>query len=1650
MGTSVGESDWVDVADDGNWVDVPESKTPSVWDAARGIVETGAFGLADAGTTIARSLNRFGEWGNRQLDAAFPQTMAAIDSVKPDLGAYALPSDQEYADFSNQIRQAYGDINQESSPESGVGKYAYRALSGLARLAPKLSLSIPGFAAASGLEGGLGRYYGETDQGVAPEVAGPYAAAGGTLDAVTGLAIPAAMKYFPGWTPGALAGETAVLGGSGAAQTGLEALLRKYMLGDQNATNDVGQHMLDSVYEAPFMTAGIRAGGAVASRFSRERPSQMQQFREQIAKDVPPPPEFIPRPEAMSGAYASSAPETARPVDLNQRASSQAYAAQDVSPDKVALDAILAKWNSEVAAREQRLSDQSRVDASRLEQMQSLPEPLIIGGIAEATPSKIIVPESPGSGPRTEAVTQALAAELKGGTEIYNTKRGWMPKAPEETVVDPMATQAKAMLESKVKPELPPLPKKINLDKEMSENSFASPAEIATKFETKVAQPETVAPPAETIAPQVETKPTLPEMPIAREPTSIVGDIPTVEAPIERLSLSKDVPNFKSGAKDNGVVEPLKGKFDRRGVAPIAVWERNNGNLEVITGRHRFDLAKRSGEKSIPAQVFKESEGFTKEDALILDAELNIRDEQGSVTDYAQYFRARQPSAQEAEARGLLSRSKGKAGFSIGTKASDELYALHQSRKLSDSQAEAIANAAPGNPDLQRAGIDAALKNNAPAQELANIIDDLRGVQVSGEQQGDLFGANNSYINAAVAKSRLARTHQRELAKQIKSAEGAAENPKEAAKFDVNVKDQAAALQKLADLKRERDRWAEWGKHDDLREQLKTELASKPRQQNLEGGFFRPGDAIEAIKDTIANFIPEGRKKLEKEFPGAKREEVPSIEKFFEGRTFGADIPLVSQSRAAYRRSFIYPKTLSEKSPEFKPIFNTAMKLEAQRDSIAFALSEKMKDYTLLRDKARVNDYLAATRIEAQEGRNIVETPETLAAKGLSPEEVKAVLAWRDTANASLDVVRDTLIKDGKDATEAQDVVDSLKTQMFVPFGRFGDKFVYSAEANGGKGHFSLHDNESGIRQALSDLSKQGVKDARFGQFKKPPREAYEDIPLSLASHIGEIPAESSNGALPPQGFRAHLTPAKLTPGFEKNLDRSISEYIMGLSNWAAKKQAKPEFATALAGIDSTRNGNLFAYSKRYIDYMTKNTPEMQKLRNAMSLYYLGGGVKSAAVNLTQSITTTFHLIAKEVGYTRAPAVYADAMKKSLWYFMNPKGFAKANPELNEVLRNAYSHGKISAENWRQLTGRIHNSSVKKSPLDYSMIMFDAAEQLNRTHAIISGAEMAKAKGANIEEQVQRGEGLSNDSQFILGKANRPQVARGAKAPFFLFKQFQGNWLRLLRNNLNRKDWPYAAGMMGTMLALGGVVAVPGGAALIKLFETAGADPKRKMREMGAGTGTLYGAPAKYLGMDFSGSLQVGELPDFSKGVFPGLFNFGLGVPAALAQKFGKSIWLAKDMDNPKRALETALPPGFGGTYMTGERWAQEGVRSPYGDAILAKEDLTPGEIWRKKYLGIQPTKVTEAYEKQNSLKILGDAAKNNDNINFKLAQAIVNRDEKRKAELIAEAKDKKIRIDLDTVKAKIKQMKAPPLISQVKKLPKKARREGMETVRGY
>jgi site-specific DNA-cytosine methylase len=327
----------------------------------------------------------------------------------------------------------------------------------------------------------------------------------------------------------------------------------------------------------------------------------------------------------------------------------------------------------------------------------------------------------------------------------------------------------------------------------------------------------TTTPPSEAATTE-ETQPA----PAAVVANSATEGIPIVYPLVSALRLSDDVPQFKEDADQKGVVNKLTGKFDWRDFGAIQVWQRLNGNLEVISGRHRLDLAQRSGIERVPAQIYRESDGFTAQDAAILDAELNIRDEKGTVKDYVQYFKGSGITQEEAQSRGLLDNVKGTRAFAIANFGSPELVAAHGARQLSDEAAAQIALAAPQDSRLQAVGLK--VRQDGKSDEAA--VNAVRAVKAIAREQNtttDMFGFDDSLIKEAVEMAKIAERKQKELANRIAVLSKVSKNPKIAEQEGIDIKDPKAVAKRVQELKELRAAWNNWETNPDLIDEIRQE-----------------------------------------------------------------------------------------------------------------------------------------------------------------------------------------------------------------------------------------------------------------------------------------------------------------------------------------------------------------------------------------------------------------------------------------------------------------------------------------------------------------------------------------------------------------------------------------------------------------------------------------------------------------------------------------------------------------------------------------------------------------------------------------------------------------------------------------------------------
>lgn len=287
----------------------------------------------------------------------------------------------------------------------------------------------------------------------------------------------------------------------------------------------------------------------------------------------------------------------------------------------------------------------------------------------------------------------------------------------------------------------------------------------------------------------------------------------------DRLTLCPDVPQFKQGADEKtGVVNRIVGAWQRN-AAPISVWRRTDGSLQVISGRHRLDACT---DADINCTVYEEGDRFNLDWARRHDVENNIRDGQASAFEIARYVRDSSLSMAEAVERGIARKGASLKGVELGLYASQELLDALGNGLVSPDDAYRVALAFRNDAEVQRSGL-AVLLDGGSWQEAYNTMAAKANLEAIARQNAangmdmgmDLFGnTDNEELYKRIGK--YAAEKYRELGKELTAINGASRNPKVARKYGVNVNDAAAVQQVVKRLQEERSRWKNFAVHPDL------------------------------------------------------------------------------------------------------------------------------------------------------------------------------------------------------------------------------------------------------------------------------------------------------------------------------------------------------------------------------------------------------------------------------------------------------------------------------------------------------------------------------------------------------------------------------------------------------------------------------------------------------------------------------------------------------------------------------------------------------------------------------------------------------------------------------------------------------------------
>lgn len=278
--------------------------------------------------------------------------------------------------------------------------------------------------------------------------------------------------------------------------------------------------------------------------------------------------------------------------------------------------------------------------------------------------------------------------------------------------------------------------------------------------------------------------------------------------PVRDLNLDPQRFQFKSKAdKVTGVDESNKigGTWDPKSAGNLYIWEDKNGKKFIVNGHHRFDLARKNNVENVNAIIDREADGVTAEQARRNGVLINIRDEQGDVRDYAEFVRRENMDENTAEKEGILSRAKGRQGYTIGRYAGNTLYSAYRNRDISDQAAALIADIARGDEAIEAVGIR---EKNLKPEELRQLLKALNEMERPKTTQGDLFGFDDSALEVEKTLSKLAAKHIREIRETVNAARDAIKNPEAARKLGVKVGKDAERL--LNNALKEQAEWDKW------------------------------------------------------------------------------------------------------------------------------------------------------------------------------------------------------------------------------------------------------------------------------------------------------------------------------------------------------------------------------------------------------------------------------------------------------------------------------------------------------------------------------------------------------------------------------------------------------------------------------------------------------------------------------------------------------------------------------------------------------------------------------------------------------------------------------------------------------------------------
>lgn len=657
-------------------------------------------------------------------------------------------------------------------------------------------------------------------------------------------------------------------------------------------------------------------------------------------------------------------------------------------------------------------------------------------------------------------------------------------------------------------------------------------------------------------------------------------------------------------------------------------------------------------------------------------------------------------------------------------------------------------------------------------------------------------------------------------------------------------------------------------------------------------------------------------------------------------------------------------------------------------------------------------------------------TEADMKAVGATDADIQAVLAHKDSMNYALERLREVLKLKGRKINGAEDkkqydadvdeYINSMIDTNYFPASRTGGKWKVDIRDKDGNALFST--NVASRRQA------EKLKAQKLGEFKNVVGvtgktteiaqldvDGLSDLPPNLAEQITQFNPEKYSeiaDGRPIRGWTKHLIEAQAVPGYDTDIRTSTIDYTLGFSRYYGRQQAKAIMDDVISNLPE--GSKIRGFAERYAnDQMVRpEKPVVKAMLKFQNFMKLAAVPASAIVEGTQMMTTTFPKLEGELvkayGYTGAaaqtPRVMARITRDGFSYLADRVGgkfvggaTRKKNPELFAFLDKAEKTGILESEGLRELYNLRQKVQGGVTAADSLMFMRSAAEQTNRTVALLAGREAGMAQGLKGEALYDFAKEFVITTQFDQTVANRPRVmSHGVGRVMTQYRPFQLNYLRFLRDNAGE---PAVVGLsLAAMTGLGGALALPFAADMERIAESMGISPSRSLAkflkdEKWSDT-ILYGLPTQ-TGISISGMVSPGEFMVSDLGG-QGLLKLMGPTADYIGNQLPKAYKALKEQDNPIAAFEIAGPRFTRGPLkalraVDQSRDGQGGLQNYAGRELI--DNVQPDEAAALS-MGLTPLRL----QKENKtiaqeFKILEAAKSKPKDYNGLIAQALKNQD---------------------------------------------------------